>query len=55
MAIRIEVTSEKGMSLAPAKVLVYENDRLVAEITAEIELKPGADGGLYHCVTLTKR
>jgi len=55
MAIRVEIVSESGTSLDPAKVFVYENDRLVAEVVAEIELKQGADGGLYSCVTLKKK
>lgn len=52
MAVRVEVRSEIGTSRDPAKVLVYEDDRLVAEVIAELELKQGADGGWYHCVTL---
>jgi len=54
MAVRIETKSEAGTSREPAKVSVYEDDRLVAEVIAEIELKQGADGGWYHCVTLKK-
>ncbi|MDD5639405.1 MAG: hypothetical protein PHR47_01180 [Candidatus Pacebacteria bacterium] len=52
MAVRIEIKQETGISREPAKVLVYEDDRLVAKVVAEIELKQGADGGWYHCVTL---
>lgn len=55
MAVRVEVKSEVGTSRDPAKVLVYEDNRLVAEVIAEIELKQGADGGWYHCVTLRKQ
>ncbi len=55
MAVRVEVNSEGGASRDPAKVLVYEDDRLVAEVIAEVELKEGADGGLYSCVTLKKK
>ena len=54
MAVKVEVKSESGTSRDPAKILVYEDDRLVAEVVAEVELKQGADGGLYHCVTLKK-
>lgn len=52
MAVIVKIQSEYGTSRDPAKVLVYENDRLVAEVIAEVELKQGADGGWYHCVTL---
>ena len=55
MAVRVEVKSEIGTSCDPAKVLVYEDDRLVAEVIAEVELKQGANGGYYHCVTLKKQ
>lgn len=54
MAVRVEIKSEIGTSRDPAKVSIYENDRLLAEVIAEIELKQGADGGWYHCVTLRK-
>lgn len=54
MAIRIEIESEIAVSDRPARVLVYENDQLVGEIIAEVELKQGADDGYYHCVTLKK-
>ena len=55
MVVRVEVESEIGTSRDPAKVLVYEDDRLVAEVIAEVELKQGANGGYYHCVTLQKQ
>lgn len=55
MAVKVEVRSEIGTSRDPAKVLVYEDDHLVAEVIAEVELKQGADGGWYHCVTLRKQ
>ena len=55
MVVKVEVKSEIGTSSDPAKVLVYEDDRLVTEVVAEIELKQGADGGWYHCVTLKKQ
>jgi len=38
-----------------AKVLVYEDGRLVAEVTAKVEMQQDADGGWYHRVTLKKR
>lgn len=55
MAIRVEVKSETGTSRDPAKVSVYENGCLFAEVIAEVEFKQGADGGWYHCVTLKKQ
>jgi len=53
--VRVEVRSEVGTSREPAKVLVYSNEWLVAEVIAEVELKQGADSGWYHCVTLKKQ
>lgn len=55
MAIRVEIESETATSKRPGYVLVYEDDCLVAEIHARVELKKGADGGHYHCVTLEKQ
>ena len=55
MAVRVEVKSETGTSRDPAKVLVYEDDRLVTEVVAKVEMKQGADGGWYYCVTLKKQ
>lgn len=55
MAIRVEVKSEIGTSRDPAKVSVYQDDHLITEVIAEVELKQGADGGWYHCVTLKKQ
>jgi len=42
MAVRVNFESESGTSRDPAKVLVYEDDHLVVEVIAEVELKPGA-------------
>lgn len=53
--IRVEVESEEGCSERPASVRVFENNKLIVEVTATTELKPGADSNLYPCVTLTKR
>ena len=55
MAIEVKTESEGGCSDRPARVLVYEDGKLVAEVIATVELKPGADGGRYHCVTLKKQ
>lgn len=54
MTVRVEVKSEIATSREPAKVVIYENDRVVAEVTAEVKLSMGADGGMYPCVKLTK-
>lgn len=53
-AIRVEIESEIGTSYKPARVLVYNGDELIQEVTAKIEPKQGADGGYYPCITLTK-
>ncbi len=53
-SVRVEIESEVATSDHPGRILVYDNDKLVAEIIATVELKPGADGGLYNCVTLKK-
>lgn len=55
MAVRVEVESERVFSSDPARVRVFEDDRLVAEIVAKIELKQGADGGYYRCVDLIEK
>ncbi len=52
MAVRIEIKPETLNSREPAKIVVYDGDRLVTEIIAKVELSPGADGGMYNCVTL---
>lgn len=52
--IRVEIESEEGTSHRPARMRVFEEEKLVAEVIAEVELKQGADGGYYHCVTLKK-
>lgn len=53
--IRIEIKSEIATSDHPARVLVYQGNRLIEEITAQIELKQGADGGYYPCVNLSRK
>jgi hypothetical protein len=50
--VRIEIRDEAGCISEPARVRVYEDERLVAEIIGKVEPKEGADGGLYPCVTL---
>ncbi|MBI2450588.1 MAG: hypothetical protein HYV47_03590 [Candidatus Nealsonbacteria bacterium] len=50
--IRVETESEVATSERPARVLVYEDDKLVAVVIAGIERQKGADGGFYPCVTL---
>lgn len=53
--VMVDIESEVATSDRLARVLVYEGDRLVVEVVAEVELKQGADGGYYHCVTFKKR
>ncbi len=55
MNIKVEIESETAISDRPARMLVYEDDRLIAEVIAKIELKQGADGGYYNCVILEKK
>lgn len=55
MAVRVQVESEGVISGKPAKMLVYENDRLVTEVIAKIEYKQGADDGYYPCVSLIQK
>lgn len=52
MPIRIALKSEVPALSEPAVIRVYDNEKLVAEVLAQIENKPGADGGMYPCVTL---
>jgi len=54
MAVRVEIQSEIVALGKPARVLVYENGNIVAEVVAEVDLQPGADGGYYHSVTLRR-
>ena len=54
MALTVKLESETGTSANPARVLVYDDDQLVSEITARIEPKQGADGGYYPCITFTE-
>jgi len=54
-AVKVEVQSESGASHDPAYVRVYERNKLVAEVIAKVELKQGADGGYYNCVTFTEQ
>ncbi len=53
--VRVEIQSETAVGSSPARVTVYENDKIVAVITADIELKMGGDCGYYNCVTLTRK
>jgi hypothetical protein len=52
MAIRIEITQEWVSVGIPARVRIYEGDRLIAEVTGKIGYQVGADGGIYHAVVL---
>jgi len=52
MAVSVEIVQEEATSKKPAQVIVRENGQVVATVEAKIELKPGADSGQYHCVTL---
>lgn len=53
--VRIEVESELVTSDKPARVLVYEDNVLVAEVEASITMEQGAGFAWYHCVKLKKK
>ncbi len=55
MGVRVEIKSEIATSKNLACILIYENEQIVAEVVAKVELKQGADGEYYHCVTLKKK
>lgn len=50
MAVRVEIESEKLALGKPAQVRVYDGDRLITTVIAEIEMQQGADLGLYPAV-----
>lgn len=52
--VRIECKSENALSRGHATVVIYENNRIIAEVIAKVEMKQGADGGEYPCVTLVE-
>ena len=52
--VTVNILSEIATSREPARIMVYEGDKLVAEVTAEIHDEQGADGGIYSVVKLKK-
>ncbi|MBI2595640.1 hypothetical protein HYW46_02800 [Candidatus Daviesbacteria bacterium] len=50
--VKIKLESAVVTSDRSARVLVYDGERLVAEILAEMRMGLGADYGMYHYVTL---
>ncbi len=50
--VRVEMRSEEATSRLPALVRIYQGEQIIREIVARIDLKKGADGGYYPCVTL---
>ena len=52
ITIRIESESESATSHKPDRVLIYNNDELLAEIVAELKLQPVADGAYCNCTIL---
>ena len=52
--IEVKCESETGTSHDPARVRVYKNNELVAEVKAELRLGTGADGGSYYCIILKR-
>lgn len=52
--IRVELESEDGCSDNLAKVRVYKNDELVAEVIAEHKYLQGVDGDYYDRIVIKK-
>ena len=53
--MRVELTSETGTGSQIASVSVFDDaGRLHAYITADRELRKGADGGLYYRIILKR-
>lgn len=50
--VNVLICSEDVLKNAPAGVYIYENGVLLELITAKIEHRKGADGGLYPIVIL---
>ena len=53
--VRIETQDEQVILGKPARVYVYEGNKLVTVVTAKVEPRQGADGGDYPSVTLKKQ
>jgi hypothetical protein len=51
--VRVEVEKERVICGEPAKVNIYEDDKLIARVICTIGNQYGADDGLYPCVELT--
>jgi hypothetical protein len=44
--VRVDIESETATSIRPAKVRVFVNEKLFAEVVVKVELEKGADGGI---------
>lgn len=55
MSVEVKIISEQGVSREPPSVTICENGKIITEIIVKVELKRGADGGFYHCVTFKKK
>ncbi|MDP3779218.1 MAG: hypothetical protein Q8R30_04210 [bacterium] len=53
--VRVEVKSEDPVSCLPARVLIYQGEKLIREIVAHVDMKRGADYRYYPCVILEER
>lgn len=53
--IRIVIKQEEGRIDCPARVLIYENNKLINEIVATVDSKtrPGNDYEFYPTVTIS--
>lgn len=55
MAVTVEIKSEKAISSDPARIIIYQDGKILEIITAKIKFQRGADGGCYPCVILEKQ
>ena len=55
MSVEVKIVSEEAISNKPASVIVSEDGKTIAEVVVKVDLKRGADGGFYHCVTFKKK
>lgn len=51
--VRVELQQSIVCVDQPAKIRVYDGDRLVATVTTKVTRQGGADGGQYPAVELT--
>ncbi|MFA6428115.1 MAG: hypothetical protein WCW02_01030 [Candidatus Buchananbacteria bacterium] len=50
--VSVEMSSEGAISNKPAYVKVYRDGKLIVDVEAVVEQRPGGDGGMYPVVKL---